>query len=208
MAEGSQRSAEQHDQRFSRYVLPELEALLRFAMSLTRQPADAEDLVQDTVLRAYRSLDQFSGEYPRAWLFTIMRRANIDNFRGGRPATVVDADALVGVAGPGRPDDDPGERAVNAEFDTVVATAFDALAPRYQEVLRLVDIGGLSYAEAASALGVPIGTLTSRLHRARARLRKPLSAAGLEPHRQRRGTADPHTAARDVPGDNSAGSAR
>jgi RNA polymerase sigma-70 factor (ECF subfamily) len=207
MAEVPVTNGAQHDQRFSRYVLPELEALLRLAMSLTRQRADAEDLVQDTVLRAYRSIDQFSGEYPRAWLFTIMRRANVDNYRRRRPLAVLDSETLVGVAGAGSPDDDPGERAVSAQFDAVVASAFDALAPRYQEVLRLVDIGGLSYAEAASALRVPVGTIMSRLHRARSRLRGRLAAAGLDPQRQRRGAAGRNVVGPNTAGPDTAGSA-
>jgi RNA polymerase sigma-70 factor (ECF subfamily) len=176
------------ERRFSRYVVPELEALLRMALSLTRQRSDAEDLVQDTLLRAYRSLDRFDGEHPRAWLFTIMRRAHIDAYRRRRPVLLEAPDTITAVAGAGSRDDDPGERAVDDDLDAVVGGAFAALPTRYQDVLRLVDIGGLSYAEAAAVLGVSKATITSRLHRARTRLRGPLAAAGLAPRSPRGGT--------------------
>jgi len=67
---------------YERDVLPEVPVLLRVAMSLTTQPADAYDLVQDTLLRAWRSLDTFDGRYPRSWLLTIMRNSNHNSHRG------------------------------------------------------------------------------------------------------------------------------
>ena len=63
------------DERFDTYVLPELDVMYRTAWSLTRSDADAQDLVQDTLLRAYRAIDRFDGRHPRAWLLTIMRNA-------------------------------------------------------------------------------------------------------------------------------------
>ena len=73
------------DAAFARYVTPELDVLYRVALSITRKPADAEDLVQDTLLRAYRSIERFDGRYPRAWLLTIMRNAQINRVRRKRP---------------------------------------------------------------------------------------------------------------------------
>lgn len=176
-----------HEQRFSRYVLPELEPLMRLALSLTGQLADAEDLVQDTLLRAYRSIDRFDGEHPRAWLFTIMRRIQVNNYRRRRPVLLADHETMDRVAEVGRVDDgDPERRVVGNTFDTVVQAAFSALPARYQDVLQLVDIGGLSYAEAAQVLQIPTGTVMSRLHRARSRIRQPLAAAGLAPQRRAR----------------------
>jgi RNA polymerase sigma-70 factor, ECF subfamily len=81
---------------FERFVVPELAVLARVARSITGHHADGDDLVQDTLLRAYRSIDRFDGRHPRAWLLTIMRNAHINRSRGGpRPAVVPDPAALV-----------------------------------------------------------------------------------------------------------------
>jgi RNA polymerase sigma-70 factor (ECF subfamily) len=176
-----------NEQRFSQYVLPELEPLMRLALSLTGQLADAEDLVQDTLLRAYRSIERFDGEHPRAWLFTIMRRVQANNYRRRRTVLLDDPETVSRMTGVSAADEgDPEQRAVGNTFDTVVQAAFSALPAKQQDVLRLVDIGGLSYAEAAQVLGVAPGTVMSRLHRARARIRQPLAAAGLTPQRRAR----------------------
>jgi RNA polymerase sigma-70 factor (ECF subfamily) len=167
---------------FAEYVLPEVEVLLRVAMSLTAQPADAEDLVQDTLLRAYRAVDRFDGRHPRAWLLTIMRRAEVSRCRKRRPHLLNDPDAeldrLTPVAGT-----TPEELVVDMTFDEVVGAVFEALPLRDQQVVQLVHLDGLSYAETAQLLGVPRGTVMSRLHRARNRIRDQLVAAGLEPER-------------------------
>ena len=81
------------DTAFERYVLPEIEVLLRVANSLTRNHAEAEDLVQDTLLRAYRAIDGFDGRYPRAWLLTILRNTHINRNRRRRPARTAGASA-------------------------------------------------------------------------------------------------------------------
>ena len=73
------------DARFNEYVVPELDVLYRVAYSITRNKTDAEDLVQDTMLRAYRAIERFDGRYPRAWLLTIMRNAQINRVRRKRP---------------------------------------------------------------------------------------------------------------------------
>jgi len=78
------------DTAFERYVLPETELLLRVANSLTRNRADAEDLVQDTLLRAFRAIDRFDGRYPRAWLLTILRNTHINRNRRRRPELLRD----------------------------------------------------------------------------------------------------------------------
>uniref|UniRef100_UPI003752473E RNA polymerase sigma factor n=1 Tax=Ilumatobacter sp. TaxID=1967498 RepID=UPI003752473E len=81
------------DTAFERYVLPEIEVLLRVAHSLTRNHAEAEDLVQDTLLRAYRGIDGFDGRHPRAWLLTILRNTHINRNRRRRPELLRDPDA-------------------------------------------------------------------------------------------------------------------
>lgn len=170
---------------FERYVLPETDVLLRVALSLTRRAADAEDLVQDTLIRAFRSIDRFDGAHPRAWLLTIMRNAHINNHRRRRPELLRDPEITMATlaAVPSDGQAGPEDVVVGEVFDAVVADAFDHLPERHRDVVRLVDIDGLSYAETAEVLGIPTGTVMSRLHRARTRMRVRLSAAGLAPRR-------------------------
>ncbi|WP_413808708.1 RNA polymerase sigma factor [Streptomyces sp. OE57] len=172
-----------HQQRmFAQYVLPEVEVLLRVAMSLTTQRADAEDLVQDTLLRAYRAVGRFDGRHPRAWLLTIMRHAEVSRRRQRRPRLLDDPDTELERLVPAR-GATPEELVVDTTFDEAVDAAFTALPLRDQQVVRLVHVDGLSYAEAAQVLDVPKGTVMSRLHRARKRIRNQLLAAGAESER-------------------------
>lgn len=176
------------DQRraaFTQFVLPEVGVLLRVARSMTRRDADAEDLVQDTLLRAFRAIDRFDGEHPRSWLLTIMRNAEINRHRRRRPDLLDDPDDTVsGIAAVAAPaGDEPEAIVVRQAFDAVVADALAKLPRRYREIVHLVDLDGLSYAEAAAVLKIPTGTVMSRLHRARSRMRDRLAAAGLAPRR-------------------------
>lgn len=168
---------------FAAYVLPEVEVLLRVAMTLTAQRADAEDLVQDTLLRAYRAIDGFDGKHPRAWLLTIMRRAEINRHRRRRPHLLDDPDTDLDRLSSTGPQGSAEEVVVGEAFDEVVDSALFALPDKHRQVVQLVDIDGLTYAEAARLLDVPEGTVMSRLHRARKRIRVRLSAAGLAPKR-------------------------
>lgn len=171
---------------FARYVIPELEVLARVATSITRRHADAEDLVQDTLLRAYRAIDRFDGAHPRAWLLTIMRNAEVNRHRRRRPELMRDPDEEMNRVArePGSRLDTPEEIVLGDQFDEVVAAAFFSLPDKFRAVLELIDIDGLSYAEAARVLGVPEGTVMSRVHRARKRIRDRLGAAGLAPRRR------------------------
>ncbi|MFC5382060.1 RNA polymerase sigma factor [Aquipuribacter nitratireducens] len=174
---------------FDRYVVPELPVLYRVARGLTTQPADAEDLVQDTLLRAFRALDSFDGRHPRAWLLTILRRAHLNRLRRRLPRLMDSADALDGTAR-----DDPRAPTSCSSEEVVLRhriigeleAAVRALSPPHRRVVLLVDVAGLGYAEAARVLGVPEGTVMSRLYRARRRLRTQLA------------TAPPHVSARDA----------
>lgn len=181
---GDAKAADERDDRaaFDRYVLPEIDVLLRVARTIVSRPADAEDLVQETLLRAYRGVGSFDGRHPRAWLLTIMRNAHINGVRRRRPELLDDPDRDLDRLGQ---DDAPGPEAivVGETFDAVVVDALGALPEKFATVVRLVDIDGLSYAEAAEALGVPLGTIMSRLHRARQRIRDRLAASGLAPRR-------------------------
>ncbi len=168
---------------FARYVEPEVPVLYRVALTMAGQPADAEDLVQDTLVRAYRAIDRFDGAHPRAWLLTILRNTHRNRARVRMPALLLHDERDTGLldrAGDGRSAEDI---VVDAQFEAVVADALIALPTMHRVVVQLVDVDGLTYAEAALALGVPRGTVMSRLHRARARIRTRLVAAGLVPRR-------------------------
>ncbi|RVW02191.1 RNA polymerase sigma factor [Rhodococcus xishaensis] len=169
-----QRSDDERAHAFRQYVEPEVEVLLRVARTLTG-PADTEDLVQETLVRAWRSVDRFDGRHPRAWLLTILRNTNMNMHRRRRPDTVEDfavhpdARPAFGVDPPGTEDQvmasilpDDLERAVNA------------LPSKFRTVLLLIDVDQLTYSEAGDALGIPVGTVMSRLSRARDRVRKHL----------------------------------
>jgi RNA polymerase sigma-70 factor (ECF subfamily) len=178
-------SGDKRQEAFARWVLPQVDVLLRVALTLTRRPADAEDLVQDTLLRAFKGIENFDGAHPRAWLLTIMRNAQINRVRRRRPELLDDQDAAFDrLADEGRGAETPEALVVGETFDAVVSDALAALPDRYLQVVTLVDIDGLSYAEAAEALGLPAGTVMSRLHRARTRMRHRLVAAGLAPRRR------------------------
>lgn len=174
----SRAQARTRQEAFDAYVVPEIEVLYRVARSLTGQHADAEDLVQDTLLRAFRSVDRFDGEHPRAWLLTILRNAEHNRHRRQRPVLLDDPDDVTDLAAADTAQG-PEELVVDTAFDATVERAFRALPDRYRRAVALVDIDGLSYAEAAVILDVPVGTVMSRLHRARARIRQALAAEGV-----------------------------
>ncbi len=163
---------------FARYVEPEIEVLLRVARRLTGCWPDAEDLVQDTLIRAFRAIHTFDGAHPRAWLLTILRHTHANSHRRRRPA-LLDADDAVDRHRPAfdatqqpSPEQTVTDRALSADLQQAVA----GLNPKLSTVLLLVDVDDLSYGEAAEVLGVPIGTVTSRLSRARKRVRRTLTA--------------------------------
>jgi len=161
---------------FDAFVGPHLPMLLRVASSLCRNSHDAEDLVQDTLLRAFRGLGGFDGTYPRAWLLTIMRNANINRHRRQRPGLLHDAADLEGEADRRNPPASSAEDVVAAHTPAPwIADALQCLSPRHLRVVQLVDIAGLTYDEAAATLGIPAGTVMSRLHRARSRMRAHLA---------------------------------
>jgi RNA polymerase sigma-70 factor (ECF subfamily) len=136
---------------------------------MTRNAFDAEDLVQETFLRAYRGFDRFEpGTNIRAWLFTILHRVRTDSFRkaGRSPRTVELVDE-----GPAVP---PPQDAL-ATGGEEVERALAALPESFRVAVILRDVEELSYDEIARALGIPIGTVMSRIHRGRGLLRAALS---------------------------------
>lgn len=169
---------------FDRYVVPEIPVLYRVALSLTRHQADAEDLVQDTLIRAYRAIDRFDGAHPRAWLLTILRHTHLNRVRVRSAVLLADGDGVADTLDRKGTPAPPAEEVVVSElFEGVVADALAELPEKHRQVVQLVDIEGMSYQEAADAIGVPRGTVMSRLHRARTRIRVTLTAAGLAPRK-------------------------
>ncbi len=164
---------------FEQFVVPELAVLLRVARTLTRQDAEAEDLVQDTLLRAFRAVGTFDGRHPRSWLLTIMRNTHINRNRRRRPELLRNPDAATtNASGEVGHEEASG---FDEDFDAAVESALIELSVPFRAVVELVDIRGLSYAEAARELAVPVGTVMSRLHRARRRIRDHLEKAGVGP---------------------------
>jgi RNA polymerase sigma-70 factor, ECF subfamily len=154
---------------FETYVVPEMPTLRYAARSLTRHQHDADDLLQDTLLRAFRAVDRFDGTYPRAWLLTILRNTHINRNRRQRPQLLHDHDDVDRVRG--RWCDGP-DQDVERDLDWVLEAALEQLPAAFRDVVELVDVRGLTYAEAAGALEVPTGTVMSRLHRGRRHMRR------------------------------------
>ncbi len=179
--EAAQTERAERDAAFRSYVVPELDVMFRVAMSLTRNKADAEDLVQDALVRAYRAIDRFDGRYPRAWLLTILRNAQINRTRRRRPELLRDPDTEMERLSSTKAGDefDPEAVVIDPVFDASVRQALDALPKKFRRPVELVDLGGMSYQEAADDMGVPVGTVMSRLHRARKRMRDHLEQAGF-----------------------------
>lgn len=155
---------------FEREALVHLDVLYRVALRLTANAADADDLVQETMLKAYRAWDQFTtGTNAKAWLLTILRHAFINEYRrrSRRPETV-DVDAIEPFAVfADVQDDDPQGAFFDRIVDDEVLRAIDALPEAFRETLVLSDVEGLSYQEIAGILEVPVGTVKSRLFRGR-----------------------------------------
>jgi RNA polymerase sigma-70 factor, ECF subfamily len=170
--------------RFEEEALKHLDALYRTALRMTRNPSDAEDLVQDALVRAYRFYDRFEpGTNFRAWLFKILTNTYINNYRRkqGRPqeSSLEDTEEFFlynQLSGDGS-----GERVTDVE-DTVldglgadaIQRAIDQLPPQFRTTVQLSDVEGLSYAEIAEATGVAKGTVMSRLFRGRRQLQRAL----------------------------------
>jgi RNA polymerase sigma-70 factor (ECF subfamily) len=169
---------------FAEEAITHLDTLYRGALRLTRDPEQAQDLVQDTYARALRYQHSFEvGTNMRAWLFAIMRNLFWDRVKGAKKGEV----SL---------DDDSGDFALyerlkdetaHPEADVLdkiaaseVVSAVEQLPPVYREVVLLVDVEGFSYKDAAEVLGVPIGTVMSRLHRARQQMQKLLFDYAVE----------------------------
>ena len=152
---------------FGQQLIALLPNLRRFALSLTRSAATADDLVQITCEKALANKDGFAeGTRFDAWLFRIMRNSWIDQLRKEKTAgTQVDLDALIDIQG-----DDGGARAESVLMLKATRAAIMDLPDEQREVLMLTCIEELSYQDTSEILGIPIGTVMSRLARARKKL--------------------------------------
>jgi RNA polymerase sigma-70 factor, ECF subfamily len=166
--------------RFEEDALTHAEHLYRIALRLTGSPQAAEDLVQDTYLRALRSWRSYQpGTNLAAWLATIMRNANLDDLRrqSRRPVSEpLDEGGdyyLYNRLAEASPQ--PQDEVLARLSGNAIVSAVADLPPNFREVVVLVDVGDFSYAEAAGILGIPIGTVMSRLYRGRRLLKRALA---------------------------------
>jgi RNA polymerase sigma-70 factor (ECF subfamily) len=155
---------------FEQEALVHLDALYRVGLRLTGNAADADDLVQETMLKAYRAWDQYEkGTNAKGWLLTILRNSFINEYRRRtRHPETVDVDTIEPFAVFGEvQDDDPQGAFFDQIVDDEVLKAIDELPVAFRETLVLSDVEGMSYQEIGKILGVPVGTVKSRLFRAR-----------------------------------------
>ena len=169
--------------RFQQDALPLLDSLYGGALRMTRNPADAEDLVQETMLRAYRAFDRFeAGTNLKAWLFRIMTNAYINTYRKKqREPKKVSADEIEDFdlfQELKNHDPNINRSAETAVLDSIVDSdiidALDDLPEQFRMAVVLSDLEDFSYAEMAEIMDVPLGTVMSRLHRGRKALQKRL----------------------------------
>src|SRR4051812_48091901 len=167
---------------FSAEVLTFLEPLYATALRLTRNRADAEDLVQDTLVKAFRFADRFEqGTNLKAWLYTILHNTSRNRRRGAARDTVeVDSDRVEEAAalpeGPSSADT-PERILLRDTLDADLQAALDGLPDAFREAVWLRDVEEFSYAEIAKMLGIPLGTVMSRISRGRRLLFERLTTA-------------------------------
>jgi RNA polymerase sigma factor (sigma-70 family) len=165
-----------HDHSFEAVVGPHLDAAFNYARWLTKNDADAEDVVQDAAMRAFRFFASQRGDNPRAWLFTIVRHTWYARLtqRVARPQSAEYEE----MTDP-RTSDQPSPETLLSRQQTVdrVRQAVESLPVDFREVIVLRELEGLSYKDIAEVAGIPIGTVMSRLARARERLLGVLSPA-------------------------------
>jgi RNA polymerase sigma factor (sigma-70 family) len=160
---------------FASVVMPHIDAAYRLAQWLTGSPTDAEDVVQDALLRAFHAIRGFAGSSARAWVLSIVRNTAYSWLRKNRAGMIVSVEDLEAVeaAQPnlGQPNATTPEAGLIAKADAErLRTAIAALPTPFRDTLVLRDIEGLGYREIAEVSEVPIGTVMSRLARARCRL--------------------------------------
>ena len=165
-------------ERFDAEIWPHAQTVLRLAKLLTHRHADAEDLAQETLMRAYRGLARFDGRNPRAWLLTILRNVRVDQLRGRREPSAALSDEVAAPELEGEVQwSDPAALLERLSDEVMIAALLD-LPEDIRWALLLVEVEGLDGATAGEVIGVPEGTVKSRLHRGRAMLRKAMATLG------------------------------
>ncbi len=159
--------------------MPQADQAYRLARWLTHNGSDAEDVVQDASMRAFRSIGDFDGASPRAWFLTIVRHTAFTWIAKNRPKDLVFSDDLESAERGGgdtppafgaEPSATPEAVLLGKQRSGRVAAAVSALPPRFREAIVLRELENLSYREIAEVLGLPLGTVMSRLARARTML--------------------------------------
>ncbi len=199
-SEGTKRGGLEQNE-FAELALPYLDSMYGAALRLTRSPADADDLVQDAFLKAYRFYDRFEpGTNLRAWLLRILTNTFINKYRRNtRERKVLDGDDAEPV-GDGvmsraamRALTEPEDAAMRSLVSQEIQKALDELSEEHRLMIVLADIEELSYKEIADIVGCPIGTVMSRLHRARKHMQGRLVEQAIE-----MGIVDPNKAGGDA----------
>ena len=183
-------SADEERQRFEALTVPHAAAVYRTAYHLSGNAAEAEDLTQEAYLRAYRGFATYRGGEVRAWLLAIVRHVFLDECRKRGRLTLVELEAVEGPGASRRGGGPPGAPSAESEAlrqvpSAAVAQAFAALPAEWRLVVLLADVEERSYREIAAATGVPLGTVMSRLHRARKRMKESLLDAAPSSGRRR-----------------------
>jgi RNA polymerase sigma-70 factor (ECF subfamily) len=169
--------------RFTEVAMEHMPGLYSAALRMTRNPADAEDLLQETYLKAYRSFGSFQeGTNLRAWLYRILTNTFINSYRAAkRRPEVTDVEDVEDLylykrmVGPGGISSRSAEdEALDTFTDDVVKTALEELPEAFRMAVLLADVEGFSYKEISEITDVPIGTVMSRIHRGRRALQKTL----------------------------------
>jgi RNA polymerase sigma-70 factor (ECF subfamily) len=164
------------NKQFENEMIPYMDMLYNYAYYLSGDKLQADDLLQDTYLKAYRFYGKFErGTNAKAWLYRIMKNTYINEYRRThRQPEILEYDDQISsyqmIPGHGNGMDDLREALENRSFDDTMATAIASLPEKFKSVIVLRDIEDLPYEEIAELLEVPIGTVRSRLHRARSLL--------------------------------------
>ncbi len=163
----------QKQEDFEEEIIPHLDAMYNFALRLTSDPSDAEDLVQDTIVKAFRFFSSYEkGTNAKAWLFRILKNSYINNYRRkSKQPNQVDYDEVSTFYETIRAErtdtSDLEDKMFRDLIDDDISNALDELPEDFRTVVLLCDVEGFTYEEIANMLDVPIGTIRSRLHRGR-----------------------------------------